>query len=73
MLWWVKTGQIRYRFELRSRLSRSEATIGRWRRQYRPNGLGGNTKRKRRHATPLISGETLEKLKQPLAGLAGVQ
>jgi len=30
MLWWVKTGQIRYRFELSDRLSRSEATSSRW-------------------------------------------
>ncbi len=44
MLWWVKTGQIPYRFELSDRLSRSEATSSRWQRQYRQNGLRGNTK-----------------------------
>jgi len=72
MLWWVKTGQIRYRFELSDRLSRSEATISRWLRQYRQNGLRGLLEEKKAPgATPLISGETLEKLKQSLASEQG--
>ncbi|NJL09670.1 MAG: IS630 family transposase, partial [Calothrix sp. SM1_7_51] len=30
MLWWIKTGQIRYRQEISRRLSRSPATPTRW-------------------------------------------
>jgi transposase len=67
MLWWVKTGQIRYRQELSQRLSRSPATLTRWLKMYRERGLAGLLEEKKAPgATPQIQGEVLEKLKQRL-------
>jgi transposase len=72
MLWWIKSGQIRYRQEISERLGRSPATITRWLALYRQGGLAALLeKRKAPGATPQIRGETLEKLKQQLASEQG--
>lgn len=72
MLWWIKSGQIRYRQEISERLGRSPATITRWLALYRQGGLTALLEeRKAPGATPQIRGETLEKLKQRLASEEG--
>lgn len=72
MLWWIKSGQIRYRQEISERLGRSPATITRWLLLYRQGGLAALLEeRKAPGAIPQIRGETLEKLKQQLASEEG--
>jgi transposase len=68
MLVWLKGGEVSSRNELASRCGRDKATITRWVRVYKQEGLQRLlTVEKAPGATPKIQGEALEKLKARLA------
>ncbi|WP_334722916.1 helix-turn-helix domain-containing protein [Nostoc sp.] len=74
MLYWLKSGQVKSRSAIPSvsfanaeRLGRDQATITRWLRKYKDGGRAGLLEVK--HAPgkePIVSGESLERLKQRL-------
>ncbi|MEH2371890.1 helix-turn-helix domain-containing protein [Nostoc sp.] len=67
MLFWLKSGQLQSRQALAERLGRDQATITRWVRKYKDGGRDRLLEVK--HApgkVPIVSGETLERLKQRL-------
>ena len=67
MLYWLKTGQVKSRRSLAERLGRDQATITRWLKKYKDEGYRGLLEVK--HAPgkePIVSGESLERLKQKL-------
>lgn len=67
MLYWLKSGQVKSRGAIAERLGRDEATITRWLRKYKDEGRAGLLEVK--HAPgkePIVSGESLERLKQRL-------
>jgi transposase len=68
MLYWLKSGQLKTRQELASRLDRAESTIYRWLQNYHQQGLEGLLEVKTPPGkTPQIRGSVLERLKQQLA------
>lgn len=68
MLVYLKQGEVSSRGELAERCNRDKATISRWIRRYRQEGLSALlTKRTAPGATRKIQGEALEKLKARLA------
>ena len=67
MLYWLKSGQVKSRSAIAQRLGRDEATITRWLKKYKDGGRAGLLEVK--HAPgkePIVSGESLERLKQRL-------
>jgi transposase len=67
MLYWLKSGQVTSRSAIAERLGRDEATITRWLRKYKDGGRGGLLEVKQAPGKePIVSGESLERLKQRL-------
>ncbi|MBD6620868.1 helix-turn-helix domain-containing protein [Komarekiella sp. 'clone 1'] len=74
MLYWLKSGQVSSRRKLAERLGHDEATITRWLRKCKDEGLRGLLELK--HApgkVPSISGKDLERLKKRLQEPSGFQ
>lgn len=68
MLVWIKREEVSSRAELAQRSNRDKATITRWIRRYKDDGLSGLLRvGKAPGATPKIQGEVLEQLKARLA------